>query len=486
MKMLKISKDLFTAWNEANLLYCHWKSNECLLSGLDGGTDFDVLFSRDDKVKGEEILKKLDFLLCKTQYSSRCPVVDDWIGLDKDTGRLIHVRLHFELVTGHKGMKEYHLLWNDMALRTRVLNAEYGVYTIEPNLEIVTLYTLIGLKGDFRNTICYRVGKFIFPEDVKREIEWLKTRVDMLTVRRLLDTYYGNKAGEMFEIVKKDIIESSDFLQLRSITEFTFKKCSRVRCFMWLREVSSFAYQRWRKRIIRKFGPVNTKKLLISGKGISIAFIGQDGSGKSTVTTDIEKWLSRELDAHRYYLGSGDHYHSWQKSIQKSLPEHKGIILSVFSVFLSLTKYNRLAKDVLKTIKNAETYRNKGGIALFDRYPQTQFLGINDGPKIRPMMKKTKNKFLQMIMSLFAKSEENSLIKAERINPNLVFKLILSPEESKRRKPHEDFEKIKRKHEIIKSLSFNNSKVYEIEATMNYDDELILIKQIIWQNIPKS
>lgn len=40
--MLKISKALFTAWNKEDLLYCHWKSNEHLLPGLDGATDLDV------------------------------------------------------------------------------------------------------------------------------------------------------------------------------------------------------------------------------------------------------------------------------------------------------------------------------------------------------------------------------------------------------------------------------------------------------------
>ena len=108
--MLKISKELFTAWNEANLLYCHWKSNEHLLAGLEGETDLDVLLSCNNKEAGEEVLRRLEFLQCKSQFGSRYPDVDDWIGFDKDTGRLIHVHLHYGLVTGHKGMKEYSLL----------------------------------------------------------------------------------------------------------------------------------------------------------------------------------------------------------------------------------------------------------------------------------------------------------------------------------------------------------------------------------------
>ena len=132
--MLNISKELFTAWNNASLLYCHWKSNEHLLPGLDGETDLDVLLSRDDQKEGVSILRRLEFLQVQSQFGSRYPDVDDWIGFDKETGNLIHLHLHYGIVTGHKGLKEYSLHWTDLALRTRILNEEYGVYTMEPNL----------------------------------------------------------------------------------------------------------------------------------------------------------------------------------------------------------------------------------------------------------------------------------------------------------------------------------------------------------------
>ena len=160
--MLNISKELFASWNEAHLLYCHWKSNEHLLAGLEGKTDLDVLLSRTDKNQGEKLLRSLDFLKCKSQYGSRYFEVDDWIGFDKDTGALIHLHLHYALVTGHKGMKEYSLPWIDLALRTRVMNEKYGVYMMEPNLEMMTLYTRIGLKADVINLVRCRMGNFIF------------------------------------------------------------------------------------------------------------------------------------------------------------------------------------------------------------------------------------------------------------------------------------------------------------------------------------
>ena len=482
--MLQICKELFEKWNNAEIIYCHWKSNEHLMPGLDGKTDLDVLLSKNCETSAYKILDELSFLHCKSQYGSRYPGVTDWLGFDQQTGRMIHLHLHFQIVTGHRGMKEYNLPWSDLALKTRIKDKNTGVYMMEPNLEIVTLYSRMALKADIKKRHNASKGVYKTGSDTMQEIDYLKKYVSYSKVNNLLIQYYPKEAQDFLTLIKKDNLSAEDFMQLITIVTHAMQPYSRYHHFILCLLEWYYPIALHIRSVCKKRFEIITRKTPI--QGLVVAFIGQDGAGKSTVTNEIEKWLLWKLDAHRYYLGSGDHYHSWQKSIQKSLPERKGVFLSTFSAFLSLTKYNRLAKDVLKSIKNAEKYRNKGGFALFDRYPQTQFLGINDGPKIRHMMKKTKNRLLLMIMALFAKSEENCLKNAEKISPDIVFKLILPPEESLRRKPHEDFEKIKRKHEIIKSLSFSNSKVYEIDATMNYEDELILIKQIIWQNIPKS
>lgn len=494
--MLKISKDLFNRWNEANLLYCHWKSNEHLLPGLDGETDLDVLLSKDNKAAGEDILKNLGFLHCKSQYGSRYPGVDDWIGFDKDTGSLIHLHLHYELVTGHKGMKEYSLPWRTVTLKTRVLNEDYSVYTIEPNLELVTLYTRIGLKADFKSLIRCHKGKFKLPKDIKREIDWLKERADMEQVRQLFDFYYGNKAGEIFEIVKKDRIASSDYLKLKKISESIFKKNSRVKCFRRLCEIFFFAYQRWIKKLIRKFYPIISKKIPISGEGISIAFIGQDGSGKSTVTSDIKKWLTWKIEANRFYLGSGDHYDGLMKRLiakgikvkhqnngetksgREKLPKRKKNLKNLLSSVIVSWNMLMIARRAYCVMHNAEKYRKKGGISLLDRFPQMQFEGISDGPRIANAYRRNGLDFISN--KWLAKREYNYFQKIQQWQPSLVFKLMLPPEESIRRKPFENYENVKEKHKITKSLKFDSSLVYEVDATQEYQQELIFIKNKIW------
>lgn len=483
--MLNISKELFTAWNKAGLLYCHWKSNEHLLPGLDGTTDLDVLLSRDNQEAGEEILRQLDFLKCKSQYGSRYPGVEDWIGFDKETGALIHVHLHYQLVTGHKGMKEYTLPWSDLALKTRVFSDEYGVYTMEPNLELVTLYTRIGLKVDFKDIIRCRVGKFKMDKAVIREMVWLKERVDMEKVGQLLEMYYGNDASQMMFFIRLEKIDAITYLKLRKIAERNFRKFSRVHCFMRLREVSYYFHQKYTKRLFVKFKPVISKKVPASEKGLLIAFLGQDGAGKTTVTHKLIKWWSWKLDVRYVYLGSGDNYTSWKKNLVKRLPT-SGPLRYLRSI-IALTDTRDLTRKAYRNMRSAERYASRGGLVILDRYPQMEHAGICDGPKIRQkVVQNYGNGNIAKLLMPLARTEEKYIRKILAIKPSIVFKLILPPEESIRRKPQENYEAVKIKHEIVKSLPFDDSDVYTIDATMPFEEEMVMVKNIIWQHIQKS
>ena len=481
--MLQISKVLFEKWNSEHILYCHWKSNEHLEPGLDGDTDLDVLLDSKDEVRALLILRELRFLNCKSQYGSRYPKVSDWLGFDAETGKMIHVHLHLTIVTGHRGMKEYNLPWTETALETRVKDKKTGVFIMEPNLELVTLYTRIALKANCKKVMKAKKNEFRLADDVKRELEYLKKRVDTNEVRAILAHYFNNCSLDIAAIVERDELLSKDFLKLIDMVEESMQpycRYSRLKALM-LKHYYIIALA-IRSKIKNNYNIISRKT---PQQGLLIAFIGQDGAGKSTVTAEIEKWLSWKLDVHRYYLGSGDHYSSWQRTLQEKLPRKKSPVLLFFTAMLSLSKYKNLAQGVLTAIKCAQQYKAQGGIALFDRYPQTQYPGINDGPKIRKLLDKTENKLMRAIINAYAAKEEKYLIQAEALSPDLVFKMILPIEESLRRKPHESRDAIERKHEIVRSLKYPESKVFEIDATMDYQQEIIKIKNILWQNIQK-
>ena len=202
--MLDICEKLFSEWNEKKICYCHWKSNEHLCEGLDGITDLDILLNDNDRKYGCNIMKSLDFLNCRSQYGSRYPDVEDWIGFDRSTGKLIHIHLHYKIVTGHKGMKEYTLPWYEDVLKTRIKDEKTDVYISCPELELITLYTRIGLKATAKQKITAQKGACCLEEGYTREIDYLKKRISWDILVRYLHKYYGEASKDFLHIIKSD------------------------------------------------------------------------------------------------------------------------------------------------------------------------------------------------------------------------------------------------------------------------------------------
>lgn len=484
--MLKICKELFGSWNRTHLKYCHWKSNEHLQEGLNGITDLDVLLAFDDKESGVRILEDLQFLHCRSQYGSRYPYVEDWIGFDDMTGMLVHLHLHYVLITGHKGMKEYELPWKEECLKTRILDMESSVYVMNPNLELVTLYTRIGLKSSFQQLRLARKGIFSVGKNNTKEIDYLKERIDWKIVTELANRYYKSSAVDFLNIMKLEELDSKSFLHLHALTTKVMSSNSRyhgISLFLhkWY-YIIALRFIRW-LRYSKDFNII-VRKTPNHGHGLVIAFIGQDGAGKSTVTKDIEKWLTWKLDARQFYLGSGEHFNPWEKRLILSINKNNSSILHLLKSVLSFRLIKKIADNACQNIKIATNYAKEGGIALLDRFPQVKYAGINDGPKIRfSVLPHIKNPVVRRIVELYAKKEEKSLIEATSYQPDVVIKLLLSPEESIRRKPMEKIDIVRTKHQIIKNLNFSGSTVYDIDATMDYEEELRLVKRIIWNHI---
>ena len=217
------------------------------------------------------------------------------------------------------------------------------------------------------------------------------------------------------------------------------------------------------------------------------------------MTVELCEWLGWKLSAKRFYLGSGEHYNgllkriSRHKSNKKQYVEHgnnkkdsteiqtrsKWRLKSLYiAIMFSLEKCG-IAMHTYREVKRAFQFCNKGGIAVFDRFPQNQFEGLYDGPKIRYFA--TQSGLNYLFVRMLSKLECYYINKTQVYAPTIVVKLLLSPEESLRRKPFENPNVVSKKHEITKSLLFPKSHVYEINAEDKYESELLLIKRIIWR-----
>lgn len=209
------------------------------------------------------------------------------------------------------------------------------------------------------------------------------------------------------------------------------------------------------------------------GKGFIIAFVGQDGAGKTTLSNIMSEKLKKNNDVQSMYLGSGENYSSTIKSIYKSLEKsNKSLFIKELS---GMMFYVEVAKSCAKKMKIAQKKTENGTIIFLDRCPQIQFEGINDGPKIKAKYGNSSNRVIRYLYPYFRKNELKYLEEAVDIPPDIVIKLQLSVEESMRRKPDNDINKLKIKHKIIDKLKFPKSKVIEVDATQPLEQEILEI-----------
>ena len=489
--MLNICKKIFGAWNDKNIRYCHWKSNEHIEDGLNGNTDLDLFIVHEDKSLACDELYRMDVLKCNPLDSNHYLNVEEWIGFDDETGKLIHLHIHYSVITGKKYCKEYVLPIDSLIIENRIFDAKYNVYIVSPEVELIILYSRICLKAN-------NPANIELDKEYTEEIAYLKKSYNQELLNSICDDLLPIK--DLSSYIAQIDMSKTDWQNVNGIVRRWLrphKKYSKIHSiarsnYFKIRNTAVLAINKYCKTslICRK---------TIGRKGAIICFIGQDGSGKSTLTTEICKWLNWKLEAKRFYLGSGDHYHSAFKSIQESAgqrlkdnPRNSNVekpkcidnVLSWISMTLSSMNLVHIARRAYRIVNSANKYIDKGGIALFDRYPQDQFEGVYDGPKIgSSYINKGRSNWL---VRSCHRRERAYISKAQAIHPNIIFKLILPVEESLRRKPEEEMENLNIKHRITEQLTFPNSKVYEIDATQDYKRELIQVKCILWKEIIRS
>lgn len=506
--MLSISKKLYNEWEAAGVEYCHWKSNEHLDEGLNGLTDMDVLASKANLEICREKLKELKFLNTNPQFGSRYSDVEEWIGFDEETGKLVHLHLHYKIVTGKKHVKEYVLPFEKITLANAIKDKVEDVFIMDPNLEIIILYVRLVLKTLERKYLKALMGEFVIPKDYQLEINYLKGIIDFNKVEDYCKQIFLDDYKDIILIIKYTELDAKSFCKFSKLIRKNLKK-GRLYPGAIAWTISIYSKVIIKLKVILRY-KLNKKSILrktIKNIGIDITFVGSDGAGKSTLAKDIIEWLSWKIDCESFYLGSGDHYNTLysrfvktinskakrireknrqvsSKQIIKEVTEkNKNSIIKKFYDIFNMFYLLNISKRAYKNLIKAKSYVNKGGVAIYDRFPQNQFLGINDGPKIRCRYEDMHNSF---VFEYLARKEESYIDKCMNLQPRLVLKLLLPPEVSIQRKPDHNYEEVSKKWEIVKNLKFDKSYVLKIDATQFYESELLEVKRILWEYIIKQ
>jgi thymidylate kinase len=479
---LSIVRDLIRRLEMEAILYCHWKSNEHLQAAMCGNTDLDVLFEERKQARIVELLRQAGFARFRSVWFRRYPAIEDFIGIDPEKGKVVHVHAHFQLVLGETLVKSYRLPWEDDLLRTRVRDEEYGIYRSDAVWEMLLLVIREAMKraGGGRHA---RHKQFA-GSGAQREMIWLRERVSLQDLCKLTATYCGPHTHRVVDRLYREGLSASALEELRRLILPVLLRYRRLS--QWqatgiglVRKVSDPLSRRLRKTIFPTL-PIQRTAL---GNGLIIAVLGADGSGKSTVAAEVTRELSRKVTVIRIYMGSGGGSSSilrwpWcvtsrclcrvrgkrvrQAGQKPAAPEERsvGTLRKILSGAFHLTWALVLAWEKRTKLKQAWQARRKGIFVVCDRFPQADIAGYNDGPLLSHLSE-SRLPFLRFL----AGWERSSYARTAQYPPDLVIRLLGPVEVLGRRRPEMDLVRIHRKQEGIRAVRFPPStSVVEIDA----------------------
>ncbi len=237
--------------------------------------------------------------------------------------------------------------------------------------------------------------------------------------------------------------------------------------------------------------------------GLIISVVGPDGAGKSTLIHSLTQWLA-PLETHYVHLGRGDSLTSalnilarfkWGalRLLGKKPPRSPSVPPSPRSQHstaegsrkkseevgqysdLHMAKYAALAERKLYDLERAGRLRSDGAIVITDRYPLGDSLYL-DGPKLQGMQVSGWRKQLRDF-------EARCYAKIFGIQPDILFRLKIDPQECIRRKPDHDPEEVRRKAEAIYAVTPKAKSTIDIDATLPAPQVFAQARLAIWDNL---
>jgi hypothetical protein len=487
--ILSILRTVLDDFHREAISYCYWKSVRRIQSVLAGDGDLDLLIARHDQHRARTILLGHGYKLFPSVAVRDHPAIESYLGYDQPSGRLVHLHLHFRLVVGERLHKNYRIPWETEILARAIPHPTLPVNVLDPASEAV----LLGIRA------CLELGRL---DPVTRR-GWRTTTARFAFDRkRLAGTLDpAQLAGRARELLGDDVgailtdaicgggpLQENDRLQSairRHFAPYRTYNALEAR----LRGAGRAIH--WATGGLNKFylhlpRPWNRRA---PGGGCVVALIGIDGSGKTTVNASICAWLGSEIDIMPVYFGTGGGRPSLLlrpfkmmiplltrlfktkprgSSHGKVSKEAPGLLYSLSLMFWATV----VALEKRTKLLAARRGASRGLLVITDRYPQNEITGFNDGPLLTR---------LAWAPSWLRQLEASAYALAQRLPPDLVIKLIVTPETVARREPDMDSMIVEKRIEAIPRLTFSSTHVVSVNAEQPLVDVIRAVKENIWR-----
>lgn len=494
-QMLHLVDHLFSGLHDHGITYCHWKSNEHLEASFTGETDLDILFDPSQKERLGKFLSDAGFKKFFPVRQKLYREIEDFIGLDSQSGKIVHLHAHYRLTMGEPYLKGYQLRLQQLVLDTRVYDSAFGMYRTSPPLELILMFFRQALKLRFRDKWKIILNRKTLPaENLIREYMWLVNQSSAEQIMEIATKYFtdGRKIADTVNgpFNQKQFLKLSSILKTELRNERLFNPLSAL-LYRWYREISLKTNRRLAKLT---HWPIVQKRIALRG-GLVVAVIGADGSGKSTVIKNLHSTFSKKLDVYTIYYGNGGHT-TWARRAsnlfrknktatpsRKPISDPPGSNVKKYTAARTFLKiFDAIEIAILKdmSLKRMRMAKSKGMLVICDRYPQNQVMGLNDGPRLNHLLHAGNPLFRRI-----AQWERNIFSKFEKEIPDIVFKLIADADIVASRKPGQTpLHILEAKIKAIKDQKFpDGCAVVTIDSSAPPERVLYTIKNTIWKII---
>lgn len=473
-----VAMDLFAAWDAAAVSYCHWKSIDHLDAALAAKTDLDVLVARADAEQAEAAARALGFIRFNTVPLRAYPDIEDFIAYDAGVGRLVHLHLHYQLVAGDRWVKAFRLPVEEAMLARSVRDTGSGVWVVAPGDELVQFCARMCVK--FRNPFRRR--------RVRTEAAEIAARLgDPATLDRLAAEYPEPVLALATQVARLGPSDPG----LDQASRRARAAMQALRRMGWL-EFRLRALQRLAYRMVvefrrRKLGDLRHGRRRIPGGGLTVAFVGMDGAGKSAAIARTARFFAAQMNVATEFLGSG----------RSGAPWYRRLVFAIFGTRAFLSRHKAAkpdggsrrkpwyllawiwlcALDRRRALARAEAAMKDGSLVLVDRWPQDQIAGRFDGPRIG------EDEATTGFAGRVRDAEQAVMARARELTPHLVLRFVVSPQKALARKPQDmDLATATAAAAQFATIDWpHNLAVVDIDADQAIEAVDAAIRDAIWQ-----
>jgi thymidylate kinase len=366
------------------------------------------------------------------------------------------------------------------------------VFVADPHLELIVLVVRQAMKLRVRDRLAAIAGRPYFRGGMLREFRWLVERVAPERLAALADELLGARAAALFQAMLGGGGPGTG--QLRALRRLARPALHEYRLYeawgatarAWGRELAQLAARLG--RALRRADSASTRSL--PQGGLTIAILGADGAGKSTLVGEITRWLSREVALVATYGGSGVGSAMWPRLVLQRLgavrrrlrgaggraPTPRAAATTPPAPTAARAVWVlALARERVRRAREARRARGLGMVVLSDRLAQSQFPGMNDGPRLTAWLDGGGWR------GWAARRELAAFRLAELVPPDLVIKLHVPPDVALARKPETPREQVLRGVRLVRDLRYPaTTRVLDLDATRPLADVILAAKRAVW------